>query len=133
MEQEHPSTCTLSCAATYLARVTAAGPAAQPCSSLSAGLLMNYIGQAVTLRPGISIRLRRIALTTATVRLVVLSFGIAFLMWKLTVLSLIFRIIPISQDDFPSAVQRRHSRSRSDNSIFSFLCSAGCAISAKAI
>src|SRR3954464_4189156 len=93
----------------------------------------DYIALGEPRCPGISIRLRRIALTTATVRLVVLSFRIAFLMWKLTVLSLIFRIIPISQDDFPSAVQRRHSRSRSDNSIFSFLCSAGCAISAKAI
>lgn len=40
----------------------------------------DHIGSEEPGRPGISMRLRRIALITATVRLVVLSFRIAFLM-----------------------------------------------------
>src|SRR5215813_3210549 len=61
---------------------------------------------------GNSIRLSRMALTTATVRLVVPSLRIAFLTWKSTVFSLIVRIMPISHDDFPRAVHIGHSFSR---------------------
>src|SRR5689334_8394623 len=51
--------------------------------------------------PWREMRLRRIDLIAATVRLVVPSLRIAFLTWKSTVFSLIFMIWPMSHDDFP--------------------------------
>ena len=49
------------------------------------------------------------------------------------VFSLMFSIIPISQDDFPSAVHRRQSLSRTDRSTFAWLFSSGPAISVNAM
>ena len=120
----HPSECVIGTCGKLLARM----PRRTPVSALHA-----YIGISEPGRPGSSIRLRRIAFTTATVRLVVPSFRIAFLIWKLTVFSLMFSIIPISQDDFPSAVHRRQSLSRTDRSTFAWLFSSGPAISVNAM
>lgn len=50
-----------------------------------------------------------IAFIAATVLLPQSSFRIPFFIWKLTVLYDIFRIFPISHEDFPLATQLMHS------------------------
>ena len=73
-----PTCCTISFRSQFSSRSARKSGRANTRSSIPDGQL--HIGIAEPGRPGSSMRLRRIALTTATVRLVVSSFRIAFLM-----------------------------------------------------